>query len=252
MHTDKQVLHGKVALVTGSAVRIGAAYNRRLHAAGATVIVHYRHSSIAATALANELNDKRADSAFAVQANLSSNGEIKKLVQKTLDLTGRLDILVNNASSFYPTVMGEVSEEHWDDLLSSNLKAPFFLSQAAMPHLKRTHGVIVNMVDIHGQRQHPDHSVYCSAKAGLIMLTRSMAKELAPEIRVNAIAPGSILWPEGAATLDDGKKETILQEIALQRQGSPTDLAKTLMFLVSPESAYITGQILAVDGGRSL
>lgn len=252
MHTDKQALKGKVVLVTGSAVRIGAAYNKRLHAAGASIIVHYRHSTDAALALRDELNNERANSAFAVQADLSDNTEIENLVQKTIELTGKLDILVNNASSFYPTTMGEVSEQQWDDLLSSNLKAPFFLSQAAMPHLKRTHGVIVNMVDIHGQRSHPGHPVYCSAKAGLIMLTRSMAKELAPQIRVNAIAPGSILWPEGTAALNNEQKEIISQEIALQRQGSPDDLANTLLFLVSPEAAYITGQILAVDGGRSL
>lgn len=252
MQTQTPALDGKVALVTGSAVRIGAAYNRRLHAAGATVIVHYRSSSSAALALVDALNQTRENSAFAVQADLSDHTAIKKLIEKTLQFAGRLDILVNNASSFYPTTMGDVSEQQWEDLLSSNLKAPFFLSQAAMPHLKRSGGVIINMVDIHGQQPHPSHPVYCSAKAGLIMLTRSMAKELAPQIRVNAIAPGSILWPEGSAALDDEKKSDILQNIALQRQGSPDDLADTLMFLVSPNAKYITGQVLAVDGGRSL
>ena len=252
MHTDQQALIGKVALVTGSAVRIGAAYNRQLHAAGATVIVHYRNSSQDALALEEELNNIRDHSAFAIQANLSDNSQIKTLIEKSVELAGQLDILVNNASSFYPTIMGETQEQDWDDLLSSNLKAPFFLSQAAMLHLKSSRGVIINMVDIHGQHPHPKHPVYCSAKAGLIMLTRSMAKELAPDIRVNAIAPGSILWPEGLAALDETKKTEILHEIELQRQGYPDDLANALMFLVSEQANYITGQILTVDGGKSL
>lgn len=252
MHSDQQTLDGKVALVTGSAVRIGAVFNRRLHAAGATVIVHYRHSADAALALVNELNLSRKNSAFALRTDLADHSACEELIKKTHRLAGSLDILVNNASSFYPTKMGDVTEQQWDDLHSSNLKAPFFLSQAAIPHLRATQGVIINMVDIHGQQPHSKHPVYCSAKAGLIMLTRSMAKELAPDIRVNAIAPGSILWPEGSAKLDERKKTEILQEIALQRQGTPNDLANTLMFLVSTNAAYITGQILTVDGGRSL
>ncbi len=252
MNTDKQTLNGKVALVTGSAIRIGATYNRRLHAEGAKVIVHFRSSSKQALALVDELNEKRPSSSIAIQADLSCLSEIGKLIDKSLEFGTRLDILVNNASSFYPTTMGDVTEKAWDDLLTSNLKAPFFLSQAAMPHLKRTGGVIINMADIHGQQPHPKHPVYSAAKAGLIMLTRSMAKELAPEIRVNGIAPGSILWPEGLAELDESKKTEIMQEIALRRQGTPDDLANTLMFLVSDEGGYITGQVLAVDGGRSL
>lgn len=252
MHTDKQTLNGKVALVTGSALRVGATYNRRLHAAGARVIVHYRNSATAALALTDELNTLRSNSAIAIQADLSKLPEIDNLIEKCVAFGSRLDILINNASSFYPTTVGDVSEQAWDDLHVSNLKAPFFLSQAAMPHLKQAHGVIINMADIHGQQPHPGHPVYSSAKAGLIMLTRSLAKELAPEIRVNAIAPGSILWPEGTAALDDSKKVEILNEIALQRQGEPDDLANTLMFLVSDQASYITGQVLAVDGGRSL
>ena len=252
MHTHNQDLNGKVALVTGSAQRIGACFNRHLHAAGASVLIHYRNSEEPAWALCEELNSLRKDSAAISQADLMKAGEESKLVDTVLATFGRLDILVNNASSFFPTPVGQVSYDAWDDLLSSNLRAPFFLAQAAREVLAENHGVIVNMVDIHGQNPLADHPVYCSAKAGLIMLTRSLAKDLAPEIRVNGIAPGSILWPDGAASLNDDKKQEILQQIALQRQGDPEDLAKTLMFLVSVQSRYVTGQIIAVDGGRSL
>lgn len=252
MQISPQGLNGKVALVTGSAQRIGAHYIRSLHASGAKVIIHYRGSAAAARELQKELESERANSALCLQADLCQHQALVELVEQSIAFCGKLDILVNNASSFYATPVGEVSEDQWDDLLCSNLKAPFFLAQAAAPALKAANGVIINMVDIHGQAPYDQHPVYSSAKAGLIMLTRSLAKELAPNIRVNAIAPGSILWPEGAAALSGDKKDAILAGIPLQRQGSPEDLTQLLLFLVSDAANYISGQIVAVDGGRSL
>lgn len=242
-------LDGRIALVTGASRRIGAEIARALHAAGAGVAIHYRSSRSEAEALRDELNGRRADSSAVFAADLAIPESYDGLIAAVVDWSGRLDILVNNASSFYPTPIGSVTEEAWNDLVGSNLKAPLFLSQAALPHLRAAHGNIVNIVDIHARRPLRDHPVYGSAKAGLEMLTRSLAKDLAPEIRVNGIAPGAILWPEHG--MSDTVQQHILEQIPLGRAGSPGDIADCLVFLVR-DAGYITGQIIAVDGGRSL
>jgi pteridine reductase len=242
-------LDTKVVLVTGAARRIGAAIAMTLHAAGAQVAVHYRSSATEAAALAADLNAVRPGSATAVQADLLNTAGLAGLVEKVVTWGGRLDALVNNASTFYPTPIGSISEADWDELVGSNLKAPLFLSQAAAPELARHRGSIVNIVDVHAQRPLREHSVYGSAKAGLAMLTRSLAKDLAPEIRVNGISPGAILWPENG--MADDVKETILQQVPLARAGDATDIAGCALFLIR-DATYITGQIIAVDGGRSI
>ncbi len=241
-------LDNKVALVTGSAKRIGAEIVRTLHAHGARVAIHYRGSADEALALADALNQERADSAAAFQANLLDTPSLPKLAKDVLDWAGRLDILVNNASSFYPTPLGEISESDWDDLIGSNLKGPLFLSQACLPALKAAHGVIINLVDIHGQRPLKNHHVYSPAKAGLAMLTRALAKDLGPEIRVNGVSPGAILWPSDGMTTD--VKQAILDQVPLDRAGSPADIAGCVLYLVR-DANYVSGQIIAVDGGRS-
>ena len=241
-------LDNKVALVTGSAKRIGAEIARTLHAHGARVAIHYRGSADEALALADALNQERADSAAAFQANLLDTPSLPKLAKDVLDWAGRLDILVNNASSFYPTPLGEISESDWDDLIGSNLKGPLFLSQACLPALKAAHGVIINLVDIHGQRPLKNHHVYSPAKAGLAMLTRALAKDLGPEIRVNGVSPGAILWPSDGMTTD--VKQAILDQVPLDRAGSPADIAGCVLYLVR-DANYVSGQIIAVDGGRS-
>jgi len=244
-------LKGKVALVTGSARRIGAVTVRLLHQHGATVVVHYRNSLTDAESLCNELNAMRPDSCFLQQAELSDVSALEKMVAGVIEQVGRLDILINNASSFFPTQMGEITEADWDNLMGSNLKAPLFLSQAAAPHLIKNQGCIVNMVDIHSVRPLKGHPVYVAAKAGLSMLTQSLAKELGPEVRVNGVSPGAILWPEA----DEDNPETIDEHLALlnktclKRQGSPDDIAKTILFLVR-DADYITGHVIPVDGGR--
>ena len=247
--TASPSLTGKVALVTGAARRIGAAICRCLHQNGANVAVHYRGSAAAADALCNDLNALRADSAQSVQADLAATGTLPALIETVTTWHGRLDILINNASSFYPTPLGEVTEVIWDDLVGSNLKAPLFLSQAALVELKKSHGVIINIVDIHSQRPLRNHAVYGSSKAGLAMLTRSLAKDLAPEIRVNGVSPGAILWPE--AGLTDQTKATILRQIPLRRAGDAEDIAGCVLYLAR-DASYVTGQIIAVDGGRSI
>ena len=242
-------LQNQCALITGAARRIGATIASRLHQAGATVAIHYRGSAQDATDLRDELNSRRENSAEIFQANLLDTQQIDGLVREVLQWSGRMDVLVNNASSFYPTPMGTVTVEQWDDLLGSNLQAPLFLAQAALPALRKKTGCIVNIVDIHAQRPLRDHAVYGAAKAGLAMLTRSLAKDLAPAVRVNGVAPGAILWPE-----DDMSKETkekILEQIPLGRQGLPDDIADVVVFLAR-DARYVTGQIIAVDGGRSL
>lgn len=245
----KSDLTDQTVLITGGARRVGAAIVRRLHAAGANVLIHYRSSSAAAIALARELNAIRAGSAATHEADLLHVGAGDALVAATLKAFGRLDVLINNASSFYPTPVGTITEAQWDDLIGSNLKAPLFLSQAAAPSLRVNGGLIINLVDIHGLRPLKAHPVYCAAKAGLAMLTRSLARELAPEIRVNGIAPGPVLWPEG--DLDDSLKQEIIAKTALKRHGTPEDIARTALFFAQ-DAPYITGQIIAVDGGRSI
>ncbi len=241
-----------VVWVTGGARRVGAEIVRTLHAAGMNIVLHYYRSQEAAEQLAARLNAKRAGSVKLLQQDLAAPIEqLAEQVAVAVSLFGRLDVLVNNASSFYPTPLGTVDEIAWNGLLDSNLKAPFFLSQAAAPHLRLTQGSIVNICDIHGERPLLDYSVYCVAKAGLLMLTKVLAKELAPAIRVNAISPGPVAWPEGVNTLSDAMKQKILAQTPLGRHGDPIDIAKTVRFLVQ-EAEYVTGQVWAVDGGRSL
>jgi pteridine reductase len=240
---------GQAVLVTGAARRVGAAIARTLHAAGADVILHYRTSAAAAESLARELNEARARSAQTLQADLLDVNELAPCIDAAVGAFGRLDVLVNNASTFYPTPMGTITLKDWDDLMGTNVKAPLFLSQAAAPALRKSGGLIINLVDIHATRPLKRFAVYCTAKAALAMLTRALARELAPEVRVNGIAPGPIMWPEDAP--DPQLKAKIISQTLLQRQGSPDDVARTALFLAA-EAPYITGQILAVDGGRSV
>lgn len=242
-------LTGQWALITGAGKRIGAAIASRLHRAGANVAIHYFSSSASADALAAELNAARRQSALTLQADLRNVDEITTLVERMVARTGSLGVLVNNASTFYPTPLGSVTDAAWHDLIDSNLKAPLFLSQAALPYLREARGVIVNIVDVHAQRPLRDHVVYGAAKAGLAMLTRSLAKDLGPAIRVNGVSPGAILWPE--AGVSESMQRSIIKEIALKRQGRPEDIAGAVLFLVR-DAPYVTGQILAVDGGRSI
>ncbi len=242
-------LAGKSILITGAARRVGAAVAQAVHAAGANLIVHYRSSAQPAQQLCETLNALRPKSALAFQADLARTGALPAFAKQVIDVYGRLDVLLNNASSFYPTLVGEITEAHWDDLMAANLKAPLFLAQAVAPELRRTRGLILNMVDIHALRPLRRHTVYCIAKAGLAMLTRSLARELGPEVRVNGIAPGPILWPEGNA--DRRKKEEIVEQTALKRMGSPDDIARAVLYFAK-DAPYVTGQILAVDGGRSI
>jgi len=242
-------LNDKVVLVTGAARRIGAAIVTRLQENGARVAIHYRGSAAAAEQLAATLNAARPGSAQTFQADLLNAEELAGLVRSVVDWGGRLDGLVNNASTFYPTPIGEIGENQWTDLVGSNFKAPLFLSQEALPHLRETGGAIVNIVDIHAQRPLRNHVVYGPAKAALAMLTRSLAKDLAPEVRVNGVAPGAILWPEDG--MPEAVQETILRQVPLQRAGDPDDIAGCVLYLFR-DATYVTGQIIAVDGGRSL
>jgi pteridine reductase len=242
-------LDGYCVLVTGAARRLGAAISRRLHAAGASVVVHHRRSAADAAALVAELNAVRSGSATTAACDLHQLDRLPALIDAAVQRYGRLDVLVNNASSFYPTPIGSITSEQWDDLVGSNLRAPLFLSQAAAPPLRAAHGLIINMVDIHGARPLREHTVYSAAKAGLAMLTRSLARELGPEIRVNGIAPGPVLWPE--AGLPDSVKTEIIGKTALKRMGTPEDVARAALYLAA-DAPYVTGQIIVVDGGRSL
>ena len=248
-HPGPESLQGKFALITGAARRIGAAIAEVLHGHGVNVAIHYRSSAEPATALATRLNERRPDSARTFKADLAASGEPEALINAVIGWTGQLDILVNNASSFYPTPLGTITEEQWAELTGSNLKAPLFLSQAAAPHLRSSHGVIINIVDIHARRPLRDHTVYGAAKAGLAMLTRSLAKDLAPDIRVNGVAPGAIEWPEN--DMSDEIKKKIVDQIPLGRTGDPVDVANCVVFLVR-HATYSTGQIIAIDGGRSV
>jgi pteridine reductase len=247
--TSSDGLSTKVALVTGAARRIGAAIARTLHAHGASVAIHYRGSGDEANALCDELNKHRADSAAIFSADLTDLASLDSLANDVTNWHGQLDILVNNASSFYPTPLGTITEEQWDDLMGTNLKAPLFLSQALAPPLRAANGAIVNIVDVHSQRPLRDHLVYGPAKAGLAMLTRSLAKDLAPDIRVNGVSPGAILWPENG--MNEDTKASILRQVPLGRAGGPDDIAGAVLFLVR-DATYVTGQIIAIDGGRSI
>ncbi|BAL26616.1 pteridine reductase [Azoarcus sp. KH32C] len=238
-----------VILITGAARRVGAEIARTLHAAGAHVVLHYRQSAADAEALAAALNAQRRDSATTVRADLKEDGAPEGVVDTILARHGRLDALVNNASSFYPTPLGRIDAAAWTDLIGSNLKGPLFLSQAAAPALRECRGAIVNIVDIHAERPMKNYPVYCVAKAGLAGLTRALALELGPEVRVNGVSPGAIDWPEDGQFPAD-ERDAIVRHTLLGRIGSPTDIARTVRFLIF-DAPYITGQILAVDGGRS-
>jgi pteridine reductase len=242
-------LAGKAVLITGAARRIGAAITRTLHGQGMNIVLHYRRSGAQARELMERLNRQRPNSVSLAQAELLSTGELGRLLTKARERWGRLDVLINNASSFYPTPVGHITERDWDDLIGTNLKAPLFLAQAAAAHLKAHAGCIINIADIHAERPLKGYLLYSIAKAGLVMLTKSLARELGPEVRVNAIAPGAILWPE----IQDytALHQEIIERTALKRQGSPNDIARTALFLIR-DADYITGQTIAVEGGRTL
>jgi pteridine reductase len=242
------MLSNKIVLITGAAHRIGATTARMLHAEGMNILLHYRNSREAAETLQAKLNAIRSDSVHLIQADLHDTANLPALVEQAISIWGRLDVLINNASSFYATPIGSVTETQWDDLIGSNLKAPFFLSQAAAPFLREQQGCIVSIVDIHAERPLKEFPVYSMAKAGLVMLTKSLACELGPEIRVNAIAPGAILWPEN---LGENEKEKIISRTFLKRQGAPEDIASAILYLIR-DAGYMSGQILTLDGGRSL
>lgn len=243
--------NSKVVLITGAGKRVGAVIARHCHSLGMQVAIHYRDSADEAHALCLMFNQQRSDSAIALQADLKNIAKLEQLVSAVIKQWGKLDVLINNASSFYPIAFAKVTPNAWEDLIASNLKGPFFLSQIAAPYLKQQTGCIVNLVDIQAQRPLKNYSVYCIAKAGLVMLTKSLAKELAPKIRVNAIAPGIVLWPEDETEFDASLREKIIARNVLKRAGTPQDIAKTVDFLVN-HADFITGQVIAVDGGRSL
>ena len=238
-----------VALVTGAAKRIGAAIARRLHAEGYDLALHYRSSRAEMDALVADLERDRPGSVIALQAELAEFDRLPELVARTVGHFGRLDGLVNNASAYYATPMGQATPAQWDELFASNARAPFFLAQAAAPHLARTGGAIVNIVDIYAERPLRGHAVYSMAKAALAMATRALALELGPDVRVNGVAPGNVLWSENPVKAET--LETVLERTALERQGEPGDIAEAVLWLLHG-NRYVTGQILAVDGGRTL
>jgi pteridine reductase len=244
------LLTDKSVLVTGAANRLGAQIARTLHQNGANLIIHYRSSTNAAKALVTELNALRNNSACAFAADLGSIEELEALAVSATTAFNGLDLLVNNASSFYPTRFGEIDEQAWNDLIASNYRAPLFLSQACYPALKKSSGAIINLVDIYASMPLHQHSVYCSAKAANQMLVRSLALELAPEVRVNGVAPGAILWPESASGDHSAEQQAIIDQVPLKRCGTPQAIAETVLFLAG--SDYITGEIIRVDGGRML
>jgi pteridine reductase len=243
-------LSGKVVLVTGGAKRVGAAIVRRLHREGADVMLHYRGSEREANALRSELNAARANSVALVQADLLDLAGLAEIVRNAVNRFDRLDALVNNASAFFPTPVGEMTQATWESLIGTNLRAPLFLSQAAAPHLKKTNGAIVNITDIHAERPLKNYVIYSIAKAGLAGLTRSLARELGPEVRVNGVAPGPIAWPEDGS-FDEVARQRVVSNTILRRTGDPDDVARAVYFLIA-EAPYVTGQIIAVDGGRSI
>ena len=238
-----------VALITGSARRIGAAIARRLHAEGYDLTLHYRGSAMEMQALAAELEAVRANSVLTLQADLSEFDRLPELVARTVGRFGRLDALVNNASTFQPTPLGTTTPAQWDALFAANARAPFFLAQAAAPHLKASKGAIVNLVDIYAERPLREHPVYCMAKAALVMATKSLALELAPEVRVNAIAPGAILWAENETS--GSRQQSMLARTPLARTGTPAEIAEAVRWLLR-DATYSTGQVIHLDGGRSL
>ncbi len=239
----------KVVLITGGAKRVGAAICRRMHASGANLMLHYRASAGEARLLQAELNGVRADSVALIQADLLDIAKLPSLVDQTVQRFGRLDALVNNASSFFSTPMGEILPAQWEDLIGTNVRAPLFLSQAAAAALRKSQGAIVNITDIHGERPLRHYVVYSIAKAALTGLTRSLARELAPEVRVNAVAPGPILWPDDAEQFDEVSRQRIISHTPLKREGTPDDIARAVHFLLE-DAPYVTGETINVDGGR--
>ncbi len=242
-------MKGRVALVTGAAKRVGAAIARRLHAAGASVALHYRGAKVDAVKLEAELNAQRDGSAFCVKQELLEEGAAEALIDAVIKRFGRLDLLVNNASMFYATPVGRIKAKHWSELVGSNLRAPLFLSQEAAPHLAKSKGSIVNIVDIHAERPLKSYVVYSIAKSGLAALTRSLALELAPKVRVNGVAPGAIAWPEDGQ-FETAERRRVVATTPLARVGDPADIAQAVHFLVT--APFVTGHIIAVDGGRSV
>lgn len=241
----------RVVLITGGARRVGAAIARELHQQGAHIVLHYHKSETDALHLQAELNALRPNSVAIIGANLLETGTLPALIETALHHFGRLDALVNNASSYYPTHLGQIDLAQWEDLMGSNLKAPLFLSQAAANALHASQGCIVNITDMHIERPKKHYIVYSAAKAGLVSLTKSLAQELAPEVRVNAVAPGPVLWPDDAQAFDDQYRQLVINQTLLKRSGEPADIAKAVKFLIY-DAPFITGHVLAVDGGRNL
>lgn len=244
-------LNNKVVLITGGAKRVGAAICRELHACGAQLMIHYRSSTSEARALQAELNLLRANSVAIIQGDLLNIAVLPSLIQETVKHFGKLDVLINNASSYYATEIGAITEDNWQDLMGSNLKAPMFLAQAAATELRKNHGCIVNITDMHIERPKKGYVVYSVAKAGLVTLTKSLAHELSPEVRVNAVAPGPVQWPENNAQFNEVYRQRVISQTLLKKIGEPKDIAKAVKFLVA-DAPFITGHVLAVDGGRGL
>lgn len=251
MNLESNNLNEKVVLITGGAKRVGAAICKMLHAHGANLMIHYRSSTQEARALQAELNLQRPNSAAIIQADLLKTAFLHQLIQETIQHFGRLDVLINNASSYKATEIGHINEENWQDLVGSNLKAPMFLAQAAAAELKKNRGCIINITDMHIERPKKGYVVYSVAKAGLVTLTKSLAHELGPEVRVNAVAPGPVLWPENNPQFDEVYRQRVMSQTLLKRVGDASDVAKAVKFLIA-DAPFITGHVLAVDGGRSL
>ncbi len=248
---QNNALNNKTVLITGGAKRVGAAICRELHAHGANLMIHYNTSTADARALQAELNLQRANSVAIIQGDLLNVAIMPNLVAETVNQFGQLDVLINNASSYYSTEIGHITEENWHDLVGSNLKAPMFLTQAAASELRKHHGCIVNITDMHIERPKKGYVVYSVAKAGLVTLTKSLAHELSPEVRVNAVAPGPVQWPENNPQFDEVYRQRVINQTLLKKIGNPQDIAKAVKFLVA-DAPFITGHVLAVDGGRSL
>ena len=244
-------LENKVILITGGAKRVGAAICRMLHAGGAKLMIHYRQSASEARALQAELNLQRPNSVAIIHGDLLNLAVLPKLVQETVQHFGRLDVLINNASSYYATELGDIGDDQWQDLIGSNLKAPLFLSQAAAAELTKTKGCIINITDMHVERPKKGYIVYSVAKAGLVTLTKSLAHEMAPDVRVNAVAPGPVMWPEDNPQFDEVYRKRVISQTLLKRIGEGDDVAKAVRFLIQ-DAPFMTGQVIAVDGGRSL
>jgi pteridine reductase len=242
-------LIGKTVLVTGAAKRVGESIARELHESGANVVVHYKTAADTAQRLVDRMNAARAGSSLCLQADLLDHAALTTLIDQAVAHFGRLDGLVNNASTFFATPLGAIDEAAWSNLVGSNFKAPLFLTQAAAPHLKRVGGAVVNIADIHAERPLPGYPLYCAAKAGLLGLTRALAVELAPDVRVNAVAPGPILWPDDAA-FDEAARARVVEHTLLKRVGNPRDIARAVRFLFN-DAPYVTGQVINVDGGRT-